>query len=571
MFESVTREELEKSIKSGDKERERQMRALMLVLPYHSENMSSKDLEEVYTKSPVTKIINDSKKKPVQSHIVKSPEGIQLVPNKATTFRPLNIPGADKLQSDVNPSTYHPKSNAPKKYVTKSTQKPLTNEDVHDILSSLGIANQLNLVTDMSARTTTRAPRTTTTTEVPDTTTEFSPEFQKLLQAYGLLNENGDSINLKPLPTLDAEAAPLISSLLQNNKPTINVQESSARNLSKKRPVIVKPSTTTTPNPEKTSITSLLKPLDYTGFKPLTIDEDGMDQDMEEFLKQFGLIDSSGNRDKKSMKIQHEKTNDKPAEMFSMPDVNPDIFSEDQMKMLGNMGIPMKDQKKSRKIDQKSATNIFKPAPGQKSKSDQEDYRKLEQLLETIKELDRLNANLTEDELDRLDLKRFNLSDALLAQGPSPLEFTRNTYQFPSKNEIKKKRQNADDERLTLDLLEDENDKNNSSSSLEIISTTDDKKDNIIEALNLEKETTETSSATEAVSTTTEEARNLLEDELEPNTEEEEPLPLPRRNGFYFLADWNSFLEVGQDEEKIIVRFNPKIGDPTRFIPVTVP
>lgn len=49
-------------------------------------------------------------------------------------------------------------------------------------------------------------------------------------------------------------------------------------------------------------------------------------------------------------------------------------------------------------------------------------------------------------------------------------------------------------------------------------------------------------------------------------------LPTPRKTGLYFLVDWNTFLEVGEEEkDKVNLRFQPKAGDRTRFIPVTVP
>ena len=129
-------------------------------------------------------------------------------------------------------------------------------------------------------------------------------------------------------------------------------------------------------------------------------------------------------------------------------------------------------------------------------------------------------------------------------------------------------------------LNEDDGNSTLLSSSLEIISTTKtEPKNNIIQVdnsttepkdddeltLDFDPETTTKSAAT----STTEEARNKLEDDIDPV--EEEPLPAPRRNGFYFLADWNSFLEVGEDPDKIVVRFDPKVGDPSRFIKVTVP
>lgn len=49
-------------------------------------------------------------------------------------------------------------------------------------------------------------------------------------------------------------------------------------------------------------------------------------------------------------------------------------------------------------------------------------------------------------------------------------------------------------------------------------------------------------------------------------------LPTKRRSGLYFLVDWNTFLEVGdEDSEKVNLRFQPKVGDRTRFLPISVP
>ncbi|XP_014087098.3 mucin-4 [Bactrocera oleae] len=76
--------------------------------------------------------------------------------------------------------------------------------------------------------------------------------------------------------------------------------------------------------------------------------------------------------------------------------------------------------------------------------------------------------------------------------------------------------------------------------------------------------------------TTTEESRNGSLADLEESfggtdTNKEEPKPPKRKNGFYFLADWNSFLEVGDGDDQVIVRLSPKIGDPRLFIPVKIP
>ncbi|XP_046384553.1 proteoglycan 4 [Ischnura elegans] len=55
--------------------------------------------------------------------------------------------------------------------------------------------------------------------------------------------------------------------------------------------------------------------------------------------------------------------------------------------------------------------------------------------------------------------------------------------------------------------------------------------------------------------------------------EEESELPPPssKPNGLYFLLDWNSFLEVGEDNSRVNLRFAPKLGDSRNFLPITVP
>lgn len=64
-----------------------------------------------------------------------------------------------------------------------------------------------------------------------------------------------------------------------------------------------------------------------------------------------------------------------------------------------------------------------------------------------------------------------------------------------------------------------------------------------------------------------------LEESFGGTTQKPDPvLPTRRRTGLYFLVDWNTFLEVGDDEkEKVNLRFQPRAGDRTRFLKVTVP
>lgn len=105
-------------------------------------------------------------------------------------------------------------------------------------------------------------------------------------------------------------------------------------------------------------------------------------------------------------------------------------------------------------------------------------------------------------------------------------------------------------------------------------------------------ETTTTSTTTTTTSTTTDEPKtNAVSDssvsaddsgasiaDLEdsfggaaPAVPGDSELPPPRKNGFYWMLDWNSFLEVGDGDTKVNIRFEPKLGDPQMFLPVTVP
>ncbi|KAH0822009.1 hypothetical protein GEV33_000782 [Tenebrio molitor] len=55
-------------------------------------------------------------------------------------------------------------------------------------------------------------------------------------------------------------------------------------------------------------------------------------------------------------------------------------------------------------------------------------------------------------------------------------------------------------------------------------------------------------------------------------TDENETSTVNTRTGFYFLLDWNSFLDIDdQLGRRVNLRFQPKVGDPKRFLSVSVP
>lgn len=59
---------------------------------------------------------------------------------------------------------------------------------------------------------------------------------------------------------------------------------------------------------------------------------------------------------------------------------------------------------------------------------------------------------------------------------------------------------------------------------------------------------------------------NSNNDQIENNTNGD------RQTGVYYLIDWNTFLDVdNQMGRRVNLRFQPKIGDPKRFLHITVP
>lgn len=65
-----------------------------------------------------------------------------------------------------------------------------------------------------------------------------------------------------------------------------------------------------------------------------------------------------------------------------------------------------------------------------------------------------------------------------------------------------------------------------------------------------------------------------LEDSFGGSTAKPDPvIPTRPKTGLYFLVDWNSFLEVGEEgnKDRVSLKFAPKAGDRTRFLPVQIP
>ncbi|XP_037039063.1 uncharacterized protein LOC119076424 isoform X2 [Bradysia coprophila] len=601
LFENVTKEEYEKSLRQGDRDRAKHMRALMLVLPYNTNNNS--DLQELYTRPPVTRVVNDGAKTQKLQTIVVQPEDVDPKSSgkNATTYKPTLV---IRRPSTPRPTTFHPKSPLIQRPVATTTTtttsttttsipsaasklptytadrppapfktQPIIRENVKDLLATIGLTQEL----------------VPTTTPKP----EMTEELKELLKSFGLLTNEEPPKHVGAVETIQEEFEPIASSLIRDEPTYVNEFQP-----------LPSPKYRMNPGPE-------LTPYDYQSFKPLPIPEESpVDGDMEEFLKSFGLFDGNV-RGKKSLHMEEDANTQYPLEMLSaterptyvkmekMPEVSVDFLAPDLISVLENIGITNVKTNREKSYDRGLLKYDLSMADNSIRRSSEhiddetyidnankrrqpedvtmrmannqaltdEDFGKLQQLLETIKKLDKLNATLTDEEIESLNLNNFNLSESLLAQmGPNPID---NTEFDDRKNEVKRQSDETTDSpnpfRFTLDLQATTEEYNGKGDFLNLTS--------VATTAEPEAETTEVAKTSTTTTTSTEEPRrNGLEDSfgsLDPVTEE--PLPPPRRNGFYFLADWNSFLEVGEDPDKVVVRFDPKVGDPSRFLKVTVP
>lgn len=386
--------------------------------------------------------------------------------------------------------------------------------------------------------------QTVVTTQVPAIEPEVPKDLQKLLKQYGLLDNDGKPVEIAPLP---------LSIVMDDPQSTIHFTDDQVSS----SPSLVKYS-------ERVKPISVIKAEDYVNFKPLKDlkqQNSTSSTDIESILKLFGLTNSERNSAKKVKTVKPSKSASNDSSYHQM------ISSYSGL--LENMGIATPNTKSKHRGANNSSKN--------KNHGNVDDYKNLQHLLETIKELEKLNSTLTPSEVEKLNLKNFNFSDSILRNGPDPVLYQNNFSAL--KNEVKRRQSNDKESGIggagqtpllesSLEASEDDggfDDLPSPSTTVRSVTSTTKKPK---PTTTTERVTTTTES--DDVESSTQERKNTLEDELDP-IDDPAPLPPPRRSGFYMLFDWNSFFEVGEDENKIKVRFDPKIGDPSRFLPVMVP
>ncbi|XP_043493045.1 uncharacterized protein LOC122518259 [Polistes fuscatus] len=295
----------------------------------------------------------------------------------------------------------------------------------------------------------------------------------------------------------------------------------------------------------------------YRNFKPLPTST-VQDEEMREFLSRFGL---GVNRQRKAMKSKV------PSVIEAVP-----VNMRTVLENIGLISSSRRNSKNSIQYSEETKTtpkyHVFKPHETIFKNDDERS--KINELLDTVK-------LVQEGKADTKDVRKV-ASDLLkntktLSVGPDPLSLDEiiRVYSGDLKNEVKRQKEDA-----PSSTSEGNSPTSTTISPIETTTLMDSAKD--AAGLNETTATTEsepmpTTTTTAATTTTTNTNLIDLENSFGGSTRAPDPvLPARRKTGLYFLVDWNTFLEVGEEgSEKINLRFQPKVGDRSRFLPVTVP
>nr|XP_034171254.1 uncharacterized protein LOC117600235 [Osmia lignaria] len=421
--------------------------------------------------------------------------------------------------------------------------------------------------------------------------TSMRPEVMDLLESIGLRPDNNSNVEdiykknkdmLERNPELNNIVQTTISGLspVGSDTPSIldqNTFESSGsvikkgmENLTPEVRLLFQRFGLQTSNLDQPSITTTqriaVNSNSYTNFKPLPTSS-VKDQEMKEFLAKFGL--GVENRRQKSM----ESVTKPPSLIEAVPD--------SMRNVLENMGLISSSQKKMRnpqkvvedmESTETSMYHVFKPH--EVKVGDENQRSKINELLDTVKLVQQGKADIQNVRKVANDLIE---STKTLKEGPDPLkleEIIRN-YSKELRNEVKRQEEQEQGTTTTEPTTVSSITTTESAETTLTASTSGNSTKSASDQSAADSSTSasEDSSSSTISSSTSSSNLMALEESFGGTTREPDPaLPPKRKTGLYFLVDWNTFLEVGEDEkEKINLRFQPKVGDRTRFLPVTVP
>ncbi|KAK9306642.1 hypothetical protein QLX08_002818 [Tetragonisca angustula] len=570
----------------------------------------SSDLEIVYS----TSVTEEPTTKPVSKEITIDLERFKVNQNVLTSSQwRYNAPPSTTLKPTVSSklerTPFLPTINTQleDRLAASSTREPEIRTKGSNVAESFTLNSERPIalfVTPMPSETSSKAKYSSTyslnstgfrqtvpTTATTITTTSMRPEVMDLLASIGLRPNNSNNVedvyemnkeildskikfpHLNSIHSLisglisdrSSDAVSVVDRNTSSEKPgseikkgmenlTPDVQMLFKRFGLQTQNLVLKPATTTT---ERT----ILNFNSYTNFKPLPTSS-VKDQEMKEFLAKFGLgVDV--NRREKSMKPSTEI----PSLIEAVP--------SNMRGILENIGLITNSQKtngavidstEDRESTGTSKFHVFKPHEA--VVNNEEQMSKINELLDTVKLVQQGKADIQNVKKVANDLLR---TTKTLKDGPDPLKLEEiiKSYNDDARNEVKRQ-QDAEEKKETSTSTTTEQTTPSPIVTTELVETTlstSTTTDSAVASSDQSKSATSTSTSAST--------SNLmaLEESFGGTTKEPDTaLPPRRKSGLYFLVDWNSFLEVGEDDkEKVNLRFAPKVGDRARFLPVTVP
>lgn len=407
LFEDITRsdaskkkqQESPKSLpdKSSQPEKEK---SLMVVLPFNPSANQTQGLEELYTRQPLTRIVGvESTTQPSTSTSTtarpkkKRKNGTRRKPTNQE-IRPVYVDGTKT--STAVPSaqdvSWNPMVDSDEKLSVKKQNSYTGIEVPHymqDTLDTFQNSNNQVFVTVSPQKSTIKQQTTVSpvesSTSLPNiaiAAQSLTPELKNLLVSLGLLNPDGTQVSMPFTTTTTTHLPPPLIQYISIN-PTVD-------------------------------------PASYIVFKPLPgssrgnirgNNDDALSDDMRHFLASFGLTsDSESYRSQKALSSMDNKppsgistTTSTEAPLKSseknqsseeeltkkdsmLPDINPDILTDDMKDVLENIGLMKKPKRKSKGA-------IFNPAMRAGVLRQPEEKEKVDKLLTTIKELSEAERN----------------------------------------------------------------------------------------------------------------------------------------------------------------------------------
>ncbi|XP_033207914.1 uncharacterized protein DDB_G0284459 isoform X2 [Belonocnema kinseyi] len=471
-----------------------------------------------------------------------------------------------------------------------STTPPPMRKEVEDLLQSIGLRpmqnddKKLDLIFDQKLL--------DSKFQIPDTSNVIQGQVTGLtaadIKAASIIDQNTfDNSDTKFKKGVD-NLTPSVQLLFQKFglQTSLNAEASTST------------TTTTTVKPTLPGYNS------YSNFKPLP-NSAVQDKEMRDFLARFGL-GVGESRSQKAISPRKNTREEPPSLIEAVPG--------NMKRILENIGLITKSRARSEVGSRKEINvqttaapqlHVFKPH--ETSVFNDKQRSKINELLETVKKVQRGKANV--EEVQRVADEVLETTKSL-PEGPDPasLEEILKLYKEDLRNEVKRQqaaeeyekklkeekeeaeKKEAEKEEAEREKKEGEEKKANEEkdsmgsaqellpASVTTTTAATTSKGSFFDNFDIDavlKNAQENSDGTSTSSSASATLPNLtaLEESFGGTTKKPDPVvPTRRRTGLYFLVDWNTFLEVGEEgKDKVNLKFQPKVGDRTRFVKVTVP